>query len=185
MQDYQLAKPHHRPSTNARWRLALLIVAAAATPVLIGAQPPPTTVLKSGLHSSFGGSLVLTVSDVGSATAASDVTIEFRDAADQRRAFASGVLRRDQPVRGQVQIPASSVLQQFRAIVKIRPVIDAEGSEPVVSLEHVDADTFKVETKPPCAVPSVIPSSGIGAEGNCDGWRITWLAAQQTSGGQF
>ena len=46
------------------------------------------TVLKSGLHSIFEGhTLLLTVTEVGSTTSASTVTIEFLDALDQRRAI--------------------------------------------------------------------------------------------------
>jgi hypothetical protein len=147
-------------------------------PMLVLAQSsePTVTVLKSGLQSIHERhALLLTVTEAGSTAAASEVTIEFRDPSDQRRAFTSGVLLRNRPVRLRVTIPAGAGRDQLRAIVKI--TTNSEGSEPIVGLEDLDVDSLKVETRPPCAPPSV----GGGAEGNCDGWRATRLTLDQAS----
>lgn len=165
-------------------RVVLLCALMGATVPSLGAQVPgePTvTVLKSGLHSIFGGhAFLLSVVDVGSTASSSEVKIEFRDAADQRRAVGSGLLVRGRPVRLRVPIPAGTGRDQLRVIVTITTLTNGEGSEPIVGLEDLDANSLVVETKPPCA-PA--PSVGGGAEGNCDGgWRVNRLTLGQTGG---
>jgi hypothetical protein len=166
-----------RSGTRNQW-LALCLLAGVMIPVLTAAQQPGelvTTILKSGLHSIFGGHFfLLTVTEVGSVASESEVTIEFRDAADQRRGFSSSVLARNSPVRARITSPTGSGREQLRVIVKITPLTSGEGSQPIVGLEDIDADSLRIETKPPCAPPSV----GGGAEGNCDGgWRVTRIQA--------
>lgn len=167
---------HRRFPHRGRW-LALLVLAAATTPILLAAQSPAlpeVLVLKSGFVSLFQDHvLLLTLNDVGVADATSDVTIEFRDASDKRRAFTSGVLSRSQTL--QLRVRAESRREQFRAIVTISSITNAEGSERIVGLEDLDANSLRIETKPPCAPPSV----GIGGEGNCGGWRVSWMTLEQ------
>ena len=125
------------------------------------------TVLQSGLPSAFAGrSFNVTVNDVGSPTAASEVTIEIRDAADQRRGFVRHAASETGPLEHSCVIPAGVGRWQLRAIVM---VTDAEGSKPIVGVELIEANAFRIETKPPCAPVSV----GGGAGGNCDGWHVT------------
>jgi hypothetical protein len=178
MQRHQIAnRCQHRSMGPFRW-LVTCVLAGAVIPTLMGAQSltePMVMVLKSGLHTAFPGhALAVTVSEVGSATSASEITIEFRDAADRRRGFKSGTLLRNQPVQAQLPIPAGGS-QQLRVIVKITPVTDAEASEPIVGMEDLDVNTLVVVTKPPCA-----PLNPGGKwEANCDGWHATRLTQQQ------
>jgi hypothetical protein len=165
-------------------RAVLLCALMGATVSSLGAQTPgetTVTVLKSGLHSIFGGhAFLLTVAEVGSTASSSEVKIEFRDASDQRRAMNSGVLHRGRPVRLRVPVPAGTGREQLRVIVTITTLANGEGSEPIVGLEDLDADSLVVETKPPCAPP---PSVGGGAEGNCDGgWRVNRLTLGKAGG---
>src|SRR5262245_66498762 len=90
-------------SGNRFRRLTPWVFAGALIPALISAQSlttprlpaaPMVTVLKSAQYSIFGGhSFALRVNDAGAADAATEVTLEFRDADDQQRAFKSAVLR--------------------------------------------------------------------------------------------
>ena len=106
---------------------------------------PTVTVLKSGLHSIFEGhTLLLTVTEVGSTTSTSAVTIEFLDASDQRRGFASGTLKRAAPRATAGRHSCRSRLSTaLRAIVKITPLTNGAASEPIVGLEDLDADSFR------------------------------------------
>src|SRR6188474_1526332 len=99
---------HDRPSKqdqirsrNRRRWLALCVLAGALLPALGAAQPQSdliVTILKSGLHTVFGGNYLLaTVTETGSPSAASEVTIEFRDASDRQRAFTVDTLTRTHP----------------------------------------------------------------------------------------
>ncbi len=171
-------KRQTRSGSRGRW-LTLWVFAAAMIPVLTGAQSrtdPMAALVKSVFHSVAENHwLLLTVGEVGSVASASEVTIEFRDSADQRRAFTSGVLLRNQQVRLRASVPAGG--GQLRAIVMITPLTGSDGSEPVISLEDLDANTIRIETKPPCAPPSV--GSG-GGEGSCDGgWRVSRMTLEQ------
>jgi hypothetical protein len=173
----QTVSERGRRSTRRNRSLALALFAGAMIPALATAQSPGdriVTILKSGLHS-FAGDALLTVTEVGSRASASEVTIELRSAGDERRAFTSGMLLRGQPVRLRVPIAANAGRQQGRFIVRITSISNPEQSQAVVGLEDLDVDSFGIETKPPCAPPSV----GGGAEGNCDGWHVTRLTAGQ------
>ena len=167
---------HRRFPRLGRW-LVLLGLATAMTPMLLDAQSttvPEILVLKSGFVSAYPITVLqLTLNESGADDSSSEVTIEFRDASDQRRAFTSGVLLRTQPIR--LKVRAEGRLEQFRAIVTIRPLTNGERSEPIVGLENLDANSLRIETKPPCAPPSV----GIGGEGNCDGWRVSRMTLEQ------
>ena len=154
-----------------------------AVPALTSAQSqirPLVILMKSALHSIPPEHwLVVTAAEVGAATAQSEVTIEARDASDQRRGLTTGVLLANRPVRLRVAIPAGAGLQQLRAIVKISPLPNGLGSEPIVSMEDVDGQSLKIETKPPCAPP---PGSESGVIGNCDGgWRVNRLTIDQAN----
>jgi hypothetical protein len=171
-----------RSNTFRRWA-ALCVLGCALLPRLGAAQVVTgsmVTVLKSGLHSVLGGdALLLSAVEVGSPTSVSEVTIEFLDAADQRRAFASGTLQRGRPVRSRVAIPAGVGRDQLRVIVRIRPLTNGEASEPIVGLEDLNADSFQVVPKVICAASN--PSVGSGAEGNCDGWSVTRVTLPQAN----
>ncbi len=151
-------------STSRAVGLACALGAAmVASP---GAQNLPGTESRSGLYSVPPGHfLVATVVETGSPTVPTEVRIEFRDALDQRRGFASGTLKPGKPVRLRVQVPVGSGVQQLRAILQLT---DGAGSEPIVTLEDLDVNSLVVETKPPHVPPSV----GGGAEANCGGWRV-------------
>jgi hypothetical protein len=168
----QISGQRHR----RRGLLALLLLAAAATTTHISLEAQTAadvTVLKSALFSTYD-MLQVTVSDVGASDSATEVTIEFRDAADQRRAFTSGVLFRNQPLR--LRVRAESGREQFRAIVTFASLTNGEGSEPFVSLEDIDLTSLTVDTKPPGAPP---PTVGDGALGDCGGgWRVSRIKLQ-------
>ena len=175
-------EPVSRFSSRRRW-FALCIAAAALIPAVTSAQSqivPLVVLMKSALHSIPAEHwLVVTAAEVGAATAQSEVTIEIRDASDQRRGFTTGVMLRNRPVRLRVPIPAGGGLQQLRAIVKISPLPNNLGSEPIVSMEDVDGQSLKIETKPPCAPP---PGTESGVIGNCDGgWRVNRLTLDQAN----
>ncbi len=163
-------------------RVVLLCALMGAIVPSLGAQTPgeaTVTVLKSGLHSIFGGhAFLLTVTEVGSTGSSSEVKIEFRDASDGRRAISSGVLHRGRPVRLRVPIPAGTGREQLRVIVTIATLTNGEGSQPIVGLEDLDADTLVVETKTECLPPS---GGGVFQE-NCDGWHTTRLTLDQAGG---
>jgi hypothetical protein len=108
------------------------------------------------------------VTETGSKTTASEVRIEFRDAADQRRGFAKGVLMRGRPIRLRFQVQGSAMLP-LRAIVLVE---NKDGSAPIVSLEDLDVITLTSETKPPLPIP---PGLGEDPEANCGGWRVNRL----------
>ena len=167
-------------SGRARRWFAVSVLAGAMLPALGSAQTTSgavVTVLKSGLHSIFEGhTLLLTVTEVGSTTSTSTVTIEFLDALDKRRGFASGTLKRGGQVRLPVAIPAGAGYQQLRAIVKITPLTNAEGSEPIVGLEDLDITSLQVTPK---ALFSVDSTGGSGAEGDCGGWQVNRLTLGQ------
>jgi hypothetical protein len=176
----QTALDQRGANRRHRW-LALLVLAGAMVPTIIGAQPTsaPTTVIKSALNSVFSGHfLLLTVIDVGSPNAVSEVTIEFRDGADQRQAFTSGLLTGRRPLKLRATIPAGVARGELRAIVRRTLLTDGFTSELIVGLEDIDNNAFRIETKPPCAPE---PSVGGGAEGNCGGWSVTHIA-QQSAG---
>jgi hypothetical protein len=152
----------------------LLLLAFPTTQRPLEAQSVETVVvLKSSFVSTYH-SLQLTIADVGAADSTSEVTIEFRDASDKQRAFTSDVLVRSQPLR--LRVRAEGGREQFRAIVTIKSLTNAEGSEPIVGLEDIDANAFRIDTKPPCAPASF--GSG-GAQGNCGGWRVNRLTVEQ------
>lgn len=150
--------------------VALVGALLAAAP--LGAQvrdDGSVTVLRSGLFSVFGGhTFQLTVAEVGSLQSSSEVVVEFRDAADNRRAVGSGVLRRGAPVMVRVPVAAPRY-EMLRALVRITGLTAVDLSRTVVTLEDLDARSFVVETKPPCAPP---PSRGGGPEGDCGGWQL-------------
>ena len=167
-------------SGQARRWFAVSVLAAALFPVLGTAQTTnPTVILKSGLHSVFEKhTLLLTVTEVGSTTSTSSVTIEFLDALDVQRGFASGTLKRKGRVQLPVAIPAGAGYQQLRVIVKITPLINAEGSEPIVSLEDLDITSLQVTPK---ALYSVDNSGGSVPEGDCGGWQVNRFVLGQPS----
>ena len=157
------------------WRaLGLACALGAAMVASPRAQTVPATEIKSGLYSVPPAHfLVATVVETGSPTVPAEVRIEFRDALDQRRGSASGILTRGKPVRLRVQMAAGAGVQQLRAILQLT---DGVGSEPIVTLEDLDANSLVVETKPPHVPPSV----GGGAEANCGGWRVTRITIGPT-----
>jgi hypothetical protein len=167
-----------RWSSPGRW-LALCVLAGVLLPAFGAAQAPLVTVLKSGLHTIFGGDYLLaTVTEVGSPSAASEVTIEFRDAADQQRAFAVDTLTRIHPVRLRFAVPAGTGANQLRAIVKITPLTTAFTSEPIVGLEDLNPSSLTVVPKVICSIGPTMPP---GVEANCDGWRVTRLTLEQAN----
>jgi hypothetical protein len=159
--------------TSKRWWVSCVLLAATA--FSLGAQtssgPVSVTVGRSALFTvpplHF---LVATIVETGSKTTASEVRIEFRDAADTRRGFAKGVLMRGRPIRLRFQVPGSAMLP-LRAIVLVE---NTDGSAPVVSLEDLDVNNLTAETKPPLPIPP--PPSSDGAEANCGGWRVNRIA---------
>ena len=173
--DHKSSQGQTRSGRARRW-LAVSVLAGALLPALGTAQTSSgttVTVLKSGLHSIFEGhTLLLTVTEVGSTTSTSTVTIEFLDALDQRRGFASGTLKRARHVQLPVAIPAGAGYQRLRAIVKITPLTNAAASEPIVGLEDLDITSLQVIPK---ALFSVEPTGGSGAEGDCGGWQVNRL----------
>lgn len=183
------AKQGQIRSSNPRRWLAVCLLAGALLPALVTAQTPASnaaqtpavalvTVLKTGLMSIFEGHFfLLTLTEVGSPASASEVTIEFRDASDQRRAFTTGTLAEAHPVRLRVPPLAGTGREQLRVIVKITPLTNGTGSEPIAVLEDLDPKGFQVVPKVTCAPPSV----GSGAEGQCDGWRVNHLTVEQAA----
>jgi len=153
------------------WWVSCALV--AATVISLGAQTP-----SSGISVTVGRSalftvppehfLVATVVETGSMTASSEIRIEFRDAADQRRGFAKAVLVRGRPVRLRLQVQGSAMLP-LRAIVLVE---NTNGSAPIVSLEDLDVNSLTSETKPPLPIP---PGIGDDPEANCGGWRVNRL----------
>jgi len=153
--------------------VGLAVALGAAMVASPRAQTVPATEIKSGLYSVPPAHfLVATVVETGSPTVPAEVRIEFRDAVEQRRGFASGTLKPGKPVRLRVQMPAGAGVQQLRAILQLT---DGVGSEPIVTLEDLDANSLVVETKPPHVPPSV----GGDAQGNCGGWRVNRLTIGQ------
>jgi hypothetical protein len=170
-----------RSSNPRRW-LALCVIAGALLPAFGAAQTvdgPIVTILKSGLQTIFGGNYFLAlVTEVGPQSAASEVTIEFRDASDRRRAFTVDTLTRTHPVRLRFAPPAGTGADQFRVVVKHTPLTPGYTSEPIVGLEDVNPNSLQVVPKVICAIgPSVPP----GAEGNCDDWRVNRLTVEQAN----
>jgi hypothetical protein len=167
-------------SVSRRTRLGVLCALLGATVPTLGAQErgdEMVTVLKSGLHSVRAGDVLQVImAEVGPTTSTSEVRIVVLDAADQRRGIATGVLMRGKPVRLRVRVPRDSMGWQLRTVVQILGLTNQESSQPVATLEDIDADSLRIETKPPCAP---LPSVGGGAEGNCDGWGVTRLALDQ------
>jgi hypothetical protein len=157
--------------TSKRWWVSCALL--AATVLSLGAQtssgPVTVTVGRSALFTvppqHF---LVATVTETGSKTTASEIRIEFRDAADTRRGFAKGVLMRGRPIRLRFQVQGSAMLP-LRAIVLVE---NKDGSAPIVSLEDLDVITLTSETKPPLPIP---PGVGEDPEANCGGWRVNRL----------
>ena len=175
--DHESSQGLTRWGLARRW-FAICVLAGALLPALGTAQTSggPTTVLKSGLHSIFEGhTLLLTVTEVGSTTSTSTVTVEFLDALDQRRGFVSGTLKRKGLVQLPVAIPAGAGYQRLRAIVKITPLTNGAGSEPIVGLEDLDITSKQVIPK---GLFSVGPIDNDGAEGDCGGgWQVTRVSA--------
>lgn len=173
-------QPQTRSGHAGRW-LALCVLAGSLMPAFGAAQPSGliATILKSGLQTLFGGNyLLLTVTEVGSPSAASEVTIEFRDASDRRRAFTVDTLTRTHPVRSKFAAPAGAGADQFRVVVKHTPLTTGYTSEPIVGLEDINPNSLQVVPKVVCAIgPSVPP----GAEGNCDDWRMDRLTVEQAA----
>jgi hypothetical protein len=187
-----LEPANDRATKSSRGRRALMLCALACVllPALVTAQSPSApaltnsdravTILKSPLYSIFGGHFfLLTVADQGSVSSATEVTIEFRDASNQRRAFTSGTVVKGRPLRLRLPMAANQGREQFSALVRLTSIANALGSQPVVSFEDIDANSLTIETKPPCAP---VPSVGGGAEGNCDGnWWVTRLTLEQST----
>ncbi len=163
-------------SVSRRTRLGVLCALLGAMVPTLGAQAPDL-VLKSGLHTVRAGDVLQVImAEVGSTTSTSEVRIVILDGADQRRGIASGLMMRGKPVRVRVRVPRDSMGWQLRAVVEIRGLTNLAFSQPVATLEDIDADSLRIETKPPCAP---LPSVGGGAEGSCDGWGVTGLASNQ------
>lgn len=159
--------------------LALCALATLFLPAGLRAQTGSnTTVVQSALHSIYEGhTLFMTVADVGSTAAASTVSVEFRDAADQPRASWSGTLTRTTPVHLRLPLPPGSGLSQLRAVVKITPIVG--GAVPIVSLEDLDANALVIRTLPPSG-PIPIPDAGFSAYcGPGNGWRVIAAKPQQ------
>lgn len=158
-------------AVSRRTRLAVLCALLAALVPTLGAQMPGNglaTVMKSGLHSVRGGdSLQVILAEVGATTSTSEVRMVVFDGADKQRGFTSGILKRGKPLRLKVRVPKDS---QLRVVVEILSVANPGSSQPVATLEDIDVDSLRAETKPPCAP---LPSIGGGAEGSCSGWRLT------------
>jgi len=176
--DHESSQGQTRSGRARRW-FAVCALVGALVPALGTAQTSggPTTVLKSPLHSIFEGhTLLLTVTEVGSTTSTSTVTIEFLDALDQRRGFASGTLKRKGHVQLPVAIPAGAGYQRLRAIVKITPLTNGEASQPIVGLEDLDITSKQVIPK---GLFSVAPIGPEGAEGDCGGWQVNRLTLGQ------
>jgi len=171
-------------SVSRRTRLGLVCALLGAMVPTLGAQESSEVlVLKSGLLGVRGGDMrVLTVAELGSPNSTSEVRIVFLDAADQRRGIATGVLMRGKPVRLRVRVPRDQGGEQWRAVVRIFSLINPQFSQTAVTLEDIDADSLRIETKPPCAP---LPSVGGGAEGNCDGWGVTRFAIDQADNAEF
>ncbi len=168
--DHKSSQSQTRSGRTRRW-FAVSVLIGALLPALGTAQTgSPTVILKSGLHSVFEGhTLLLTVTETGSTTSTSTVTIEFLDALDQRRGFASGTLKRGRQVQLPAAIPAGAGYQQLRAIVKFTPLTNGEASEPIVGLEDLDITSLQVIPKTLFAFE---PIGGSGAEGDCGGWQV-------------
>jgi hypothetical protein len=171
-----------RSSNPRRW-LALGVLAVALLPALGAAQSPSDlilTILKSGLHTVFGGNyLLLTVTETGSPLAASEVTIEFRDAADRQRAFTVDTLTRTHPVRLRFAAPAGTGADQFRVVVKHKPLTPGYVSEAIAGLEDVNPNTLTVVPKVVCA--RIGPTVPPGAEATCDGFGVTRVTVEQAN----
>jgi hypothetical protein len=144
---------------------------------------PIVTVMKSAQYSIFAGHvMVLRITDMGALDAATEVTMELRDATDQRRAFKSAVLRGRASVELSFRVPAGSTRQMLRGIVKLTPIAHSELSEPVAILEDLDPDSFTIWSKPPCTLAIDQPEYGSGPEGDCDGgWRVNRLTLDQAN----
>ncbi len=165
-----------RPARPRSQRWLMVVLAGSLIPALGVAEEPhePTrTILKSALYTVPPGHvLTATVADVGAGTAASRVAIEFLDRAGQRRAFTSARFSPERPARLRLPIPAGTVFDMLRVVVTLEI---ADGGQPIALLEDLDVDSFRVDTKPPCAPPSV----GGSAEGNCGGWVMNRLTLDQ------
>jgi hypothetical protein len=156
---------------SKRWLsgCALLVAMVASLGAETSADPN-AAILNSGLHVSKPNGLVMvTVMDAGSKTSSSEVRIELRDAADQRRAFVKGTLMKGRPVRLRFQVPGS-IVQQFSANVRITALTNGAGSQPIVTFEEIDVNTLALVTKPTC-----YPFGGGGVQAHCDGWGVTRL----------
>jgi hypothetical protein len=148
----------------------MCVLAGALFPAPGAAQTSgrAATILKAGLQTFSAGSTPLAiVSEVGSTASTSRVTIEFRDASDQRVAFTSETLTRGRAV--QLLAPAEAQPQQLRVIVGIVQLTSGENSEVVVGLEDVHADSVQVVPKVVCAIEPIRPA---GAQGHCGGWHV-------------
>ena len=164
--------------------LALFVAVGTVLPVLSDAQEPKVTVVKSGLHSvPAGHTFHAILAEVGSATATSKVTIEFRDALDRRRAVVSATLTRSKPVRLRLTIPTTVARDEIRVVLKTQSVLDGWKSERILTLEDIDVDSFQVVTKGGgCAIPfSENPSAGSGPEFNCEDWSVTFATSFEAS----
>ena len=181
MRNNHTSRQEPAPSKARRRALAMCVLGMALLAAPGAAQvsiEPTVIVLKSGLHTVFEGhDFVATLVEVGSRTSFSRVTIEFRDASDQRRAFTAATVDRAHPLRLRFRLPVGAGRDQLRAIVTITSLTNAGQSEPVAGLEDVDADSLTVVPKVVCG--GVNPSVGSGAEGNCDGWGVSRLTLQQ------
>jgi len=171
---------------RSQWRLMLVLAGSLMI-----------TVLKSGFHSIYPRhAFLLTVTDVGDPTSVSEVTIEFWDRANKRRASAFGTLSPDRSVGLRVPIPAgAAVPDQLRVFVMIEPLRSGEGSQPIVGLEDLDPDLRQITTKPPCAPPSngggpeagepggsgpqITGPQASGLQASCDGWGVNRLTLEQ------
>jgi hypothetical protein len=188
---------------RSQWWL-MLVLAGSLLPALGVAQEPNeplVTILKSGFHSIYPRhAFHLSLTEVGDPTSVSEVTIEFWDRANKRRAVATGTLSADRSFGLRVPIPAgAAVPDQLRVFVMIEPLRNGEGSQPIVGLEDLDPDLRQITTKPPCAPPSngggpeagepggsgpqlsdtQVSGTQASSTADCDGWAVNRLTLEQ------
>jgi hypothetical protein len=181
MKTRRLNPEQARPRARRQW-LAACIAVGALLPVVADAQVPAVVTLKAGLQTVAGGNtLVLTITEVGASDSSSTVTIEFLDARDQRRAFKSAAtLQRGRPVHLRLQLPTAVGYDQLRPIVTITPLANPHGSRPIVGLEELEVQAFRVVTKGGSCALFVTDdhdtTKGSGAQPSCPGWELSLTA---------
>ena len=172
-------------SGNGYRRLTPWVLAGAMIPALLGAQSsavPMVTVGKSAQYSIFAEHVfVVRLNDTGPRDAETQVTLEIRDAADQRRAFKSAVLRGRRSVELVLRIPADEGRQKMRGVVTLMS-LNSLRSEIFAIVEDLDPAGLTIESKPPCPMAAQQPEVPSGAEGDCGGgWRVSRLTLEQAS----